>query len=172
MDVTFTRTGERRYGVMIERPDGPAMVMHPAAGFHAQVPHDLVHLAVELECGIALGVFGQVAAGGDAGTFHRADGTVDRKLRQRGKRLLKDHREDLVRSETLAQRVTVAWLKGARPARDPDVERACVRLDGLSARWTSLAVGESMTVAWALSPPRRGTPSPASRAHGRATPRR
>lgn len=116
MDVTFTRTGERRYAVGIEFPDAPALVMHPAPGFDPMIPHDLVHLAVELEYGIAHGVFGQVADGGHAGTFRRADGAVDRNLRRRGDRLVRQHGDQLARSEALAQAATIAWHRvGGRP---------------------------------------------------------
>ena len=71
MDVTFTRTGERRYAV-----SAGALAMHPAPGYDDEIPHDLVHLAVELACGIPMGVFGQLEAGGTAGTFQPADGSV------------------------------------------------------------------------------------------------
>jgi hypothetical protein len=152
MDVTFTRTGERRYAVGIEFPDAPALIMHPAPGFDPKIPHDLVHLAVELEYGIAHGVFGQVADGGHAGTFRRADGAVDRNLRRRGDRLVRQYGDQLARSEALAQAATVAWHRGARPAADPGVERACARLDALSESWQRLGVGETMSVSW---PPRR-----------------
>jgi hypothetical protein len=36
--VTFTRTGERRYGVTVERPDAPTMRMHPAPGHDPAMP--------------------------------------------------------------------------------------------------------------------------------------
>ena len=58
MDVTFTRTGERRYGIRVEPARAPALVMNPAPGYDPLVPHDLVHFAAERECGIVLGVFG------------------------------------------------------------------------------------------------------------------
>jgi hypothetical protein len=148
MDVTFTRTGERRYGVR-----AGALAMHPAPGYDDELPHDLVHLAAELACGIPMGIYGQLEAGGTAGTFRPSDGTVDRRLRQRGERLVREHLADLERSEQLAYRVTIAFKRGDRPAPDPEVERACALLDELSARWRELAVSESMTVPW-TSPPR------------------
>ncbi len=52
MDVTFRRTGERRYAVVVQVGDGPAQVMDPAPGFDAHVPHDLVHYVVEAELGL------------------------------------------------------------------------------------------------------------------------
>src|SRR4051812_32147409 len=149
MDVTFTRTGERRYGVYVDRPGAPRLQMHPAPGYDPLLPHDMVHLAVELECGIALGVFGQLAAGGDAGTFHRADGVRDRGLRRRGERLVRAHGADLARSEELTARALHAWHRrsGALPG-------VCARLDALSKRWRSLRVGEAMSVGWPAARPR------------------
>jgi hypothetical protein len=56
------------------------------------------------------------------------------------------HGDQLARSEALAQAATVAWHRGARPAADPGVERACTRLDALSESWQRLGVGETMSV--------------------------
>jgi hypothetical protein len=147
MQVTFKRTAERRYGVWIERPGAPPLVMHPAPGYDPEIPHDLAHLVVERECGIAHGVFGQVADGGTAGTFHREDGRVDRELARRGKRLLRRHEQDLVTSEQLAQGAMLAWRKRERPA-PGGLERACRCFDELAVRWRALGVGESLTVEW------------------------
>jgi hypothetical protein len=172
MDVTFTRTGERRYAVRVG-----ALEMHPAPGYDDEIPHDLVHLAVELACEIPMGVFGQLAAGGTAGTFRPADGSVDRKLRQRGERLVHEHGADLQRSEQLAYRVTISFKRGDRPVADPEVERVCALLDDLSARWRELRVWESVTVPWpsrqrsarsAGRPPRPAPPGAARRARRRA----
>src|SRR3954462_768424 len=116
MQVTFKRTGERRYGVWVERPGAPCLAMHPAPAYDPDIPHDLAHFVVERECGIAHGVYGQIAAGGTAGTFHRADGVVDRALKKRSDRLLKAHEQDMIRSEQLAQHATRAWQRGERPA--------------------------------------------------------
>ncbi|HEY7017829.1 MAG TPA: hypothetical protein VH297_05120, partial [Gaiellaceae bacterium] len=99
MIVEFIRTGERRYAVAVEREGAPRLVMDPAPGYDERLPHDMLHLAVELEHGIPFGVFGQVAAGGNAGTFRRADGTPDRRLKRRGERLVRAHGDDLARSE-------------------------------------------------------------------------
>ena len=102
MEVTFRRTGERRYAV-VAAPDGhPPVTMDPAPGFDPRLPHDLVHYAVEREHGIELGVFGQLAAGGNLRTFRRLDATPDRRLRRRGERLAREHLGELARSERLA----------------------------------------------------------------------
>lgn len=70
MEVEFRRTGERRYAVTIFRKSYAHIEMNPAPGYDPIMPHDLLHLAVESEIGLRCGIFGQIAAGGNAGTFH------------------------------------------------------------------------------------------------------
>ncbi len=148
MEVTFRRTGERRYAV-VARPDrSPDVTMDPAPGFDPRLPHDLVHYAVEREHRIELGVFGQLAAGGNLRTFRRLDGTPDRRLRRRGERLAREHLDELARSEHLAAEALRAWVRGPRPHADERLERVCVRLDELSELWRRLAIGGELTLTW------------------------
>ena len=87
MKVHFIRSGERRYSMRIEREGAPALVMDPAPGFDPDLPHDMVHFVVEAALGLKAGVFGQIAAGGDAGSFHvEAGGALSAKERQRAAR--------------------------------------------------------------------------------------
>ncbi|MGC2778467.1 MAG: hypothetical protein WA418_22815, partial [Bradyrhizobium sp.] len=44
--------------------------MDPAPGIDPWMPYDLQHFLVEKHLGIAGAVFGRLAAGGTAGTFH------------------------------------------------------------------------------------------------------
>jgi hypothetical protein len=148
MEITFRRTGERRYAVVVRPERRPAVTMDPAPGFDPQLPHDLVHYAVELEHAIELGVFGQLAAGGNLRTFRRLDATPDRKLRRRGERLAREHIEELARSERLAAEALRAWTRGPRPHSDERLERVCAHLDELSARWRDLGTGGTITVHW------------------------
>jgi len=161
MDVTFRRTGERRYAVVAEPEGHPAVTMDPAPGFDPRLPHDLVHYAVEREHGIELGVFGQLAAGGNLRTFRRLDATPDRRLRRRGERLAREHFDELARSEHLAAEALRAWVRGPRPHADERLERVCARLDELSARWTELAIGEAITITWPATRRSLHTASPA-----------
>ncbi len=135
MQVTFKRTGERRYAVIVERPGTATLIMHPAPGYDARMPHDLAHFIAERDEPIEHGVFGQLAAGGHAGTFHRPDGVVDRRLKRRGDRLVRQHSADLARSERAARGIELA----ARAGREAGE---------LSARWSALEIGETMTLAW------------------------
>src|SRR5687768_4258754 len=46
MEVTFTRTGERRYSVSVEGPGIVTAVMDPAPGYDPLLPHDMAHFVV------------------------------------------------------------------------------------------------------------------------------
>ena len=185
MEVEFRRTGERRYAITIHRKDLPAIEMNPAPGYDSVMPHDLVHLVVESELGLNRGIFGQVAAGGHAGTFHRQTAAGEdrreaaRNWRRTGKRaekLLREGRQEADQSERATYICLYEWLsRSADPSRtkraapmasqakhirelqSPAEDRAlndgvlaevCTRLDCLSARWTSLGIGEFLTVEW------------------------
>lgn len=159
--------------------------MNPAPGYDPLMPHDLLHLVVESELGLTRGVFGQVAAGGHAGTFHPV-ASVDKNPREaarhrrraskRGDKLLCEGREEAAQSERATYICLYEWLARsadserrklasqmaleAKHIRDlqPLVEsramtedflvRVCTRLDELSARWTSLDIGQSFSVKW------------------------
>ena len=87
MQVVFTKTGEKRYGVAVEPRGHPRLTMSPAPGFDPFLPHDLAHFVVESEFGLRLGIYGQLAAGGDAGTFRSGDPDIARKSSRRSDRL-------------------------------------------------------------------------------------
>lgn len=70
MSVTFVRTGERCYAVRAAVEGMPIVEMDPAPGYDALVPHDLQHFIVERALGIEGAIYGQLAVGGTAGTFH------------------------------------------------------------------------------------------------------
>ena len=92
--------------------------MNPAPGYDDHLPHDLVHFVVEEELGLKLGIFGQLAAGGTAGTFRlpaqpkasRERSRLQRKLKQRGERLALVGREDAEFSEKAAAICHREWL--------------------------------------------------------------
>lgn len=71
MEVTFRKTGSRQYAIDVRRERFPDVTMDPAPGFDLHLPHDLVHFVVEAEMGLELGVFGQLAKGGNSGTFRK-----------------------------------------------------------------------------------------------------
>jgi hypothetical protein len=177
VDVTFERTGARRYAVLVAVPGEPERAMDPAPGYDDDIPHDLVHYAVEAELGFANGVYGSAAQGG--GTFiTRAE--HDPSLRQRARRRRKRYRRErslrarderrdaeMQTSERLAAVCDVAWRRkhGQRPDpfRSPPVmrpedttrvERVVARLDALAPLWRALPVGKKLVFTWPSVTPR------------------
>src|ERR1044072_15721 len=108
MILVFRRTGQRRDAVEAVRPGLPVVEMNPAPGYDRLIPHDMMHLVVEAQLGLTRGIFGQLAAGGNAGTFHlsvgsdessRKVGRVRKGWIARGKRLLKKGHDETTQSE-------------------------------------------------------------------------
>jgi hypothetical protein len=116
MLVTFVRTGERRYAVRAAVEGKAVVEMSPAPGYDAIMPHDLQHFIVERVLGIDGAVFGQLAAGGTAGTFHVVGTSGSpRRARERRKRARKQaklafHRDDPARSERATFICWTTWL--------------------------------------------------------------
>lgn len=181
MDVTFTRTGNRRYRVTVERLNAPSLVMEPAPGFDDYLPHDLVHLLVEQHWGLAEGIYGDLYAGGDAGTFRPLEAARDRRAARKQAGLATSAR-DMDRSEALAAAAFAAWQvhRGVVPpnseyARETaatagvsadEIAQVMSVLDEAAERWHALTVGNSMTLEW--QPPRaRGRGSSARTTSGR-----
>ena len=158
--VTFTRTGERRYAIEVDRGSGALMHMPQAPGFDRWLPHDLVHFVVERHCGLAGGVFGQLAAGGDAGTFFTIPHRRRDSARRRSARLGALGRADMARSERLTGACMAAW-HARRGDRWPFAETVgaddaagmsdalLAELDDVAARWHAVQVGGQPHVALA-----------------------
>ena len=185
MVVVFRRTGQRRYAVEVRRPEFPDLEMNPAPGYDQLIPHDLMHMVVEAQLGISRGVFGQLASGGDAGTFHpvftqnetsREMARVRTHVKERGKKLLREGRDDSAKSERATYMCWQYWLaksksadlkatsqsmaQQAKEVRDVAAEKElkalnerkldeiCRHLDALSSEWSNLKVGQSFAVRW------------------------
>ncbi len=119
MILVFHRIGQRRYAVEAQREGFPDVVMNPAPGYDPLVPHDMMHLVVEAQLGLTHGIFGQLAAGGDAGTFHlsagrdessRKAGRVRKGVIARGKKLLKKGQDETAQSERATYICWSEWL--------------------------------------------------------------
>ena len=119
MLVVFRRSGERRYSVEAQRPGLPLVEMNPAPGYDPLMPHDMMHLVVEAQLGLTRGIFGQLAAGGTAGTFHlsvkndegsRTTARASKRVATRGKKLLKQGHDDSVQSERATYICWQEWL--------------------------------------------------------------
>lgn len=123
MIVVFRRTGQRRYSVEAKRPGLPDVVMHPAPGYDPLMPHDLMHLVVEAQLGLMRGIYGQLAAGGTAGTFHlsmtdsegsRETARASKRVTSRGKKLLEQGRDDCAQSERATYLCWFEWLSRSK----------------------------------------------------------
>jgi hypothetical protein len=184
MVLVFRRTGTRRYVVEAHREKWPNLEMNPAPGFDPLIPHDLMHLVVEAQLGLEDGIFGQLAIGGDAGTFRplgvenqpsRATTRLRRHQQARGKSLLREARSTYAHSERATYLCWHEWLRRSgkltgeqshsmfreakqiariSPASElgtldaKTLEAICGHLDKLSLVWSSLEVGDSMSVSW------------------------
>lgn len=133
MKVHFIRSGERRYGMRIEREGLPVLVMDPAPGFDPDLPHDMVHFVVEAALELKTGVFGQIAAGGNAGSFHiggpeggdsREHRRAVRKQAAKGRKLVAGQGREGELSEIAAFLFDVAWRSSTRP--DSAAQRAAL----------------------------------------------
>jgi len=185
MILVFRRTGQRRYAIEAQRLGFPDLVMNPAPGYDRLIPHDMMHLVVEAQLGLTRGVFGQLAAGGNAGTFHlslkRDESTRElvragNRVRIRGKKLLKEGRDDSVRSERATYICWYEWLARShssdrkkisqamsqqatqvrqtasaeelRALNETKLDEICKHLDHLSSHWSRLEVGQSVAIRW------------------------
>lgn len=127
MEIQFRRTGERRYAITIFRKDHSPLEMNPAPGYDPIMPHDLLHLVVESELGLSRGIFGQIAAGGNAGTFHpvaannekqREAARLRKRVAKRGEKLLREGRDEAALSERATYLCLYEWLsRSAAPER-------------------------------------------------------
>ncbi|MEU4826034.1 hypothetical protein AB0H37_29535 [Actinomadura sp. NPDC023710] len=180
MDVSFERTGERRYATVVSLPGRHPRRMDPAPGYDDHIPHDLVHYLVEAELGLTSGVFGRAAAGGGGGFNETVEEPGDPRRRAREQRRLKRREAflnrsdpgDMGRSEHLAGLCDLAWRRraGAQtpawaeprpipPEEGPAVDRVLARLDDMAPLWHDLPVGGSLTFTWPRTTPAPGRPS-------------
>jgi hypothetical protein len=128
MLVIFRRTGWRRYGVEIQRPQFGAVQINPAPGYDPLMPHDLLHLVVESQLGLTHGIFGQVAAGGHAGSFrtyigpsknNRDAARRQRRIDRRGEKLMRRvGPKDCLVSEHATYICWQQWLARSKSSED------------------------------------------------------
>lgn len=119
MKLIFRRTGERRYAVEAHRTGFPNLEINPAPGYDPLIPHDMMHLVVEAQLGLAHGIYGQLAAGGTGGTFRlvvksdessRKISRARHRLAARGERLKTKGRDELLQSERATYICWQYWL--------------------------------------------------------------
>lgn len=171
MDVSFRRTGARRYAVIVTLAGEPSRAIDPAPGYDDDIPHDLVHYLVEAELGLTHGVYGSFALGG--GTFTTTvdqDATTRERAREQRKRQKREralrahdagHGAEMAKSERLAALCDVVWRRkhGQRPDQgrsaptlQPEdvaaVERVVAHLDAIAPLWRALVVGGELVFEW------------------------
>lgn len=137
MEIQFRRTGERRYAITVHRDPLPPAELG-SIGFDPLMPHDLLHLIVESELGLAHGIFGFLADGGDArgpdqlqpGENRRAAARRRAKAARRDDKMLRrGARADGDASERAAYVCGYEW---ARRSKDPARRtRAAEQADGV-----------------------------------------
>ncbi|GAA1893416.1 hypothetical protein [Lapillicoccus jejuensis] len=152
MDVVLERVDGRRYRIGATRGGrydvGADVVVRPGPG-GADLPHDLVHFAVEEVAGLTLGIYGQVAAGGDVGGFFRTGHPRTLAERQRSERVGRAGRHEVERSELLAGLVG----PDGRMRPHPDVDerlrgRIEARLAELVDAWRAVPAGGRLVLPW------------------------
>jgi hypothetical protein len=154
VDVIFERVDARRYRIGVERSgryDVGADVGVRAAPGSAVVPHDLVHFVVEEQAGLRLGIYGQVAAGGDVGGFFRSAVGTRKSVAEarRARRLGRAGRPQVAVSERLAGLVDADGV--VHPATDVDEGlrvRIQRRLDDVLGRWRATPEGGRLVIPW------------------------
>ena len=154
MRVIFERVDDSRYRIGVLRDgrfDVGADIPLRAAPGGGPVPHDIVHFAVEEQAGLRLGVFGQVAAGGDVGGFFRPVPAERRPARdqKRSKRIGAAGRADTALSERLAGLAARGRIDDAVAELSPPLREAINRrLAELLEAWRSVPVGERLVLTW------------------------
>jgi hypothetical protein len=145
MSVTFVRTGVRRYAVRADIGGSERVQMDQAPGYDPLMPHDLQHFIVEKCLGIEGGIFGRLAAGGTAKTFHatveggsaREASRIRRKQAARDKKILPQQTDDYARSERATYLCWQDWLQhAANPAMRSRAVEMRQGADGMLARMT------------------------------------
>ena len=124
--MTFTRQTQCRYGVDVSRESGPPARLRVVELDAELLPREIRHFFVEREFGLKLGIFGQLAAGGDAGRFLAAPADRDSRLAHLSHRLQITGRGDLGRSVALVAWCTAVWEieTGRRSAGPGDSRRS------------------------------------------------
>lgn len=167
MKVRFPRLpdGRRSYCV-VERSDGVRYRVHEGVA-GPQLPHDLVHLVVEVETREDGGFWGAVAAGAVFASMEHLDGRRPPHAGDRSAAAIRARSDRLQRAELMAalvirlaeQRLTAAD-EVRRAAADvlstlpdatvdvPLVIGAAEALQQMADRWATLAPGEELVVDW------------------------
>jgi hypothetical protein len=138
--VTFVKKGARRYAVEVSRERYPDLWCG-SIGYDDHLPHGLLHFVAEAEYGLDGGVFGDLAAGGNARIFQSYDEESTARLWRR-QRIRRTRLPEGRRSEELAWQLEQDWRTRTL---SPQLQK---KLDDLAARWHALQIGGSLTLEW------------------------
>lgn len=169
MEITFTKTGERTYEVVVRRDDGVTLrVRTPDKPL--KIPHDMVHYVVERELNMGGGFWGSIAAGAVFGTVQVVSGRQPPHAAERSAALIKASYREQAAAELyvavlqtvvrdgverdwrlVCSRLDEVWRPFRRPRPHVSAEdalRVCRALRDAEERWLALPVGESVEVTW------------------------
>jgi hypothetical protein len=164
VQANFTKRNRKGYRVDVVREFDPPARLQVVADCDF-LPYDLARFVVEREFGMRLAVFGQLAAGGDAGTFWCAPSDRTALLAARAHRLRVTGRADLSRSQRLTAACLASWevQTGRRSPADPwplrvlhdsaaaspaQLGRVVGVLEAAEDAWQRLADGASLRADW------------------------
>ena len=163
MEVVFAKLDSRRYSIEVKRQHGPDLGPQQAPGFDPFLPHEAAHLLVELEARLSDGIFGQLASGGTSIFWPRDRHDQKQYRRQKRKAVTPAEKRAVAVSERLASGCDVHWRRSRGYMQEipvwwsPElldgfdsglIERINARFDQFKSEWSSLAEGQSITVAW------------------------
>ena len=146
MRVTFERLPDFVRGhTVIERDDG---VVYHLGGLYGrpELPHDLVHYTVEDALDMPDGIWGAIAGGVVFGSMTHVSGRRPPHAAGKSKDLIREHRDLLQRAEHLGGICERAAGTGEDVAER--LRPAVTALHTMAARWSALAVGETLGLHW------------------------
>jgi hypothetical protein len=168
MHVTFPRLPDydRAYA-LVERDDGTVYQLYGSDMAGPRLPHDIRHLVVERELGIADGIWGAIAAGAVFTSMRHVSGRRPPHAAERSSELLAGFRDRGLRAEALANLVEcvalldhpsgpqIRQLAATRLSVLPEahvdtgaIAAAATALQVEAARWARLRVGQEISYDW------------------------
>lgn len=170
MQLTVTRLEDGKYETLIRRRDGVRYHVK-GVGHMYDIPHDLVHLAVEGRLGLHRGFWGSVADGAVFTTMTYLGGRRKPHAAERSRQVLKANEGHIGEAEMLVAIFNTALEEGHRagspvlrarlrehqwtaPGHTPrvladgEIEAVCATWERMLALWRALPVGESLEFVW------------------------
>lgn len=145
MKVVFVKVSDLRHTVRVERSDGSSESVELDS--RSFLRHDLAHLAVELELGMAAGVWGSVARGGSL-SGSGLDG-ADMALAE----TLSGPMQTMMRTEASATEIHEVLARMAPGVVSLDLAaRLHARVRSLAGHWAATPYGAEMVLDWPEGP--------------------